>query len=113
MTPGDVLAFVLLLFCSAFFSGTESALTALSDVTLQRLVDDGHRRAKLLKAMLTDRRRVIAALLVGNTIVNTLLAIFAGVLFDQQLAGSDLLPRWAAPIVAAFPQSAFCWCLAR
>jgi len=101
MTPGDVLAFILLLLCSAFFSGTESALTALSDVTLQRLVDDGHRRARLLKSMLSDRRRVIAALLVGNTIVNTLLAIFASVLFDQQLAGSDLLPRWAAPIVAS------------
>ncbi len=76
-------------------------MTALSDVTLQRLVDEGHRRGRLLKSMLTDRRRVIAALLVGNTIVNTLLAIFASLIFDQQLAGSTFLPPWAGPVIAS------------
>ena len=101
MTLGDVAAFILLLCCSAFFSGTESALTALSDVTLRRLVEDGHRRARLLEKMRKDKQRVIAALLVGNTIVNTVLAVFASVIFDQQLAGSGLFPAWAAPIIAS------------
>lgn len=99
MSPGDVAAFIGLLLCSGFFSGTESALTALSDVTLQRLVDDGHRRAHLLKGMLADRRRVIAALLVGNTIVNALMAIFASLVFDNLLAGFAM-PHWATAFIA-------------
>ena len=101
MSVGDIFAFVVLLMCSGFFSGTESALTALSDVTLRRLAEDGHRRAVLLEQMRKDKQRVIAALLVGNTIVNTVLAVFASVIFDQQLAGSGLLPPWAGPIVAS------------
>ena len=101
MTPGYIAAFVALLLCSAFFSGTESALTALSEVTLRRLVDEGHRRARLLERMLADKRRVIAALLVGNTIVNTVLAVFSSIIFDSMLAGNEWLPYWAAPVIAS------------
>jgi putative hemolysin len=101
MAPGDIAAFIGLLLCSGFFSGTESALTAISDVTVHRLVEEGHRRGRLLEHMLKDKRRVIAALLVGNTIINALIAIFASLVFDTMLQGLAL-PHWAIAGLAGF-----------
>ncbi|MCC6464106.1 MAG: HlyC/CorC family transporter [Planctomycetes bacterium] len=101
MHATDVLIFLLLLSCSAFFSGTETALTATSRVALHKLAESGSRRARLIEKLLADKGRMIAALLVGNNIVNTILAVFATVVFDGIIADSGLLPPWAAPVVAS------------
>lgn len=101
MDPFSILIFIILFALSGAFSGTETALTAVSDATLARLADAGSTRAALLKRMLEKRGRVIAALLVGNNIVNTVLAVYATVVFSAMFAGGTLLPPWAGPIVAS------------
>lgn len=103
----SVLIFLGILSLSGLFSGTETALTAVSEVSLVRLADEGNKSAKLLRRMLVEKGRVIAALLVGNNIVNVVLAVYATVVFNNMIQGTDAMPSWAGPIVASVSSVAF------
>src|SRR6266480_1284329 len=73
MTPEDWLALVVVLIClllSAFFSGSETALTASSRATMHRLAKHGNRRAAIVNRLLDARERMIGALLFGNNAAN-------------------------------------------
>src|SRR5438552_7802192 len=73
MTPEDWLALAIVLIClllSAFFSGSETALTASSRATMHRLEMHGNRRAAIVNRLLDARERMIGALLFGNNAVN-------------------------------------------
>ncbi len=67
---------VCLLF-SGFFSGTETALTALSQSRCQQLIDEGDRWATVLKRWMAHPNRMLTTLLVGNNLVNILGSILA------------------------------------
>ncbi len=60
----------LLLGCSAFFSGSETALFSLSRLDLQKLRRERHRRSETLHALLDQPRRLIISILCGNELVN-------------------------------------------
>lgn len=96
----SLLIFCGLLVMSAIFSGTETALTSIDDLTVHGLIDKKDPRGLILQKLLQKRGRIIAALLVGNTIVNTGLAVFATVVFDGFFKSSPL-PRWLAPLAAS------------
>ncbi|MGB5259324.1 MAG: hemolysin family protein [Gammaproteobacteria bacterium] len=61
---------VLLLFGSAFFSGSETALFSLSRLDLQKLRRERHRHSETLHALLDQPRRLIISILCGNELVN-------------------------------------------
>ncbi len=61
---------IFLLFGSAFFSGSETALFALSRVDLQQLTRRSHPQAETLHALLDEPRRLIVSILCGNELVN-------------------------------------------
>jgi len=87
---------VCLLF-SGFFSGTETALTALSLSRSQQLIDEGDRWAPVLKRWIAHPNRILTTLLVGNNIVNILGSILAYRVADHFLDG----PKVDAVAVAA------------
>jgi Mg2+/Co2+ transporter CorB len=62
---------VVLLVLSAIFSGSETAFTGSSRAYITRYARAGDRRAKRLSGMRERKERLIAALLVGNNLVNT------------------------------------------
>lgn len=62
----------LLLVFGAFFSGSETALTAVSRGRMHQLEKDGSRAARDVNRLVADRERLIGALLLGNTFVNIL-----------------------------------------
>ncbi|MEX2614578.1 MAG: HlyC/CorC family transporter [Alphaproteobacteria bacterium] len=72
-----VLAIFALLIMSAFFSGSETALTAASRQRLHRLAKQGDRRAQILLDLLDRKDRLIGAILVGNNVVNILASVLA------------------------------------
>ncbi len=76
-----ILAIVLLLVCSAFFSGSETALTAASRARMHALEKDGDERASLVNQLLSEQERLISAILVGNNLVNILASSLATSLF--------------------------------
>jgi Mg2+/Co2+ transporter CorB len=61
---------VLLLMCSAFFSGSETALTAASRARIHASQKDGDIRAGRVARLLERREQLIGALLLGNNLVN-------------------------------------------
>ncbi|HVV61777.1 MAG TPA: HlyC/CorC family transporter [Pseudolabrys sp.] len=73
MTTYDWLSLVIVLLClllSAFFAGSETALTASSRASMARLEKHGNRRAGIVNRLLEQRERLIGALLLGNNAVN-------------------------------------------
>lgn len=60
----------LLLFGSAFFSGSETALFSLSRLDLQKLRRERQRHSETLHALLDQPRRLIISILCGNELVN-------------------------------------------
>jgi Mg2+/Co2+ transporter CorB len=73
MTANDWLSLVIVLVClllSAFFSGSETALTASSRASMARLEKHGNRRAGVVNRLLAQRERLLGALLFGNNAVN-------------------------------------------
>ncbi|MGI9418036.1 MAG: CNNM domain-containing protein, partial [Geminicoccaceae bacterium] len=74
LTEPDMIARLLLqgfLFgCSAFFSGSETALFSLSRLDLQKLRRERHPKSETLHALLDEPRRLIISILCGNELVN-------------------------------------------
>lgn len=62
----------VLLALSAFFSGSETALTATSRPRMHHLEKRGNRRARVVGRLIQDRERLIGAILLGNNAVNIL-----------------------------------------
>lgn len=72
---------VLLLFGSAFFSGSETALFSLSRLDLHRLRKEKSDTVEVLHALLDQPRRLIISILLGNELVNIAAAAnMAGIL---------------------------------
>lgn len=61
---------VLCVFLSAFFAASETALTAASHARMHTLEKEGDKRAGAVLRLLRQRNRMIAAMLLGNTLFN-------------------------------------------
>lgn len=65
-----ILIVAFCIFLSAFFSGSETALTAASHARMHTLEKEGDKRAAAVMRLLRQRNRMIAALLLGSTLGN-------------------------------------------
>ena len=70
-------AIAVLLLLSAFFSGSETALTAASRPLMHQLSRKGSRRAAIVNALREKNERLIGAILLGNNLVNILASALA------------------------------------
>ncbi|MEE9347988.1 MAG: HlyC/CorC family transporter [Robiginitomaculum sp.] len=88
---GTALSVLFLILISAFFSGSETALTAASRARLLALEKDGDTRAGLVSKMLATPERLLGALLLGNNLVNILASALTTALF-MSLFGAAGVP---------------------
>ncbi|WP_320178398.1 HlyC/CorC family transporter [Roseovarius pacificus] len=72
-----LLAIFFLLLLSAFFSGSETALTAASRPMMHQLEQTGDKRAGIVNRLLANKARFISAVLLGNNLVNILASALA------------------------------------
>lgn len=72
-----IAAIVALLVLSAFFNGSETALTAASRARMHALEQEGNARARLVNRLLRQPEKMIGAVLLGNTLVDVLAAALA------------------------------------
>ncbi len=70
-----------LLVFSAFFSASETAITAAMRSRVHRKAQAGSRRAQIAAFLIENRPRVIGAILLGNNLVNILASALATSLF--------------------------------
>ncbi|HET8817780.1 MAG TPA: HlyC/CorC family transporter [Pseudidiomarina sp.] len=60
----------VLLFLSAYFSGSETGMMSINRYRLRHLVQQGHRGAKRVQYLLDRPDRLIGLILIGNNLVN-------------------------------------------
>ena len=71
------LVIVCLLFCSGFFSGSETAMMKLNPYRLQHKVQKGNKAARKADRLLRRQDRLLGVILIGNNLVNNCAAIIA------------------------------------
>ncbi len=86
-TAGTIL---LLIVMSAFFSGSETALTAASRGKLHSMAETGSKGANRALQLTEDSERLIGSVLLGNNLVNILAASLATSLFTVLLGDSGV-----------------------
>ncbi len=72
-----IAAIVVLLLLSAFFSGSETALTAASRARIHQLAKNGNKRAGIVQSLVASKERLIGAVLLGNNLANILASSLA------------------------------------
>lgn len=73
----EILVLIVLLFFSAFFSASETALTSLSHLRIQRLLEKKVPGAKLLAKLKENPSGFLSTILIGNNLVNIAAAALA------------------------------------
>ncbi|ABS76915.1 HlyC/CorC family transporter [Coxiella burnetii] len=71
---------VLLIFLSAFFSGSETGMMALNRYRLRHLARKGHVKAQRVVTLLKRPDRLLGVILIGNTFANILASAVATVI---------------------------------
>jgi len=87
ITAGAILCLLVL---SAFFSGSETALTAASRGKLRARADKGDNGAARALTITEDNERLIGSVLLGNNLVNILAASLATALFTRVFGDSGV-----------------------
>ncbi|MBL6785125.1 MAG: HlyC/CorC family transporter [Rickettsiales bacterium] len=72
---------LLLIFLSAFFSSSETALTSLSRAKIHKLKKQGDKSASLVSDLRKDKDLLISSILIGNNIVNILASVLTTTIF--------------------------------
>jgi CBS domain containing-hemolysin-like protein len=80
----------LLILMSAFFSGSETAITALDNLKLRALMKEEGDPQGIFRLVLEKRARFITTLLIGNTLVNNATAIITSNLFVVWVGGAGV-----------------------
>ena len=92
LTIVSVAIAILVLICfSAFFSGSETALTSASRGKLRVHADRGDRRADKALRITDNLERLIGVVLLGNNLVNILAAALATSLFTRMYGDSGVV----------------------
>ena len=66
----QVVILIILVFGSAFFSASETALLTLSKIRLKHMVKENVKNAKRIEKLLDDPNKLIGTILIGNNVVN-------------------------------------------
>lgn len=85
-----LIAFVVLLVISAFFSISETSMMALNRYRLRHLARTGHRGARLTAQLLSRTDRLLGVVLLGNNLVNAAAAALVTVITFRLFGESEL-----------------------
>ena len=84
----DVFIMVLCVVLSAFFSATETAYSSANKIKLKSLADNGSKRAERVLDVVERFDGFLTTILIGNNIVNILLATLAAIFFVGRVSES-------------------------
>ncbi len=92
MTLGIIIGAVLgLVLISAFFSGSETGLTATSRARMHEMERRGDRRAAIVNALRESPERLIGAILLGNNLANISASALATVAFVELFGDAGVI----------------------
>lgn len=77
---GQLLTILLMVFFSAFFSSSETALTTVNKIRMKNMAENGDKRAAKVLKVTSDSGKMLSAILIGNNIVNIFASSLATIL---------------------------------
>lgn len=85
-----IMGLTVLMLCSFFFSGSETALSALTKVQLQKYREDKKKSSAAIVKFLDDPRRLFITVLFGNILVNmAFVSITASLIYNILFKGQN------------------------
>ena len=81
--------FVLMMGLSGFFSSSETSLFSLSNVQLEQMRRDQHPRFSLIQRLLSQPRRLIITILIGNELVNVTASVISAAIVIKVLGAEN------------------------
>ena len=95
-----IIALILLIFASGFFSATETAFTSANRARIKILAEDGKKSAKKTLKILGNYDRFISTILIGNNVVNILLTTLFTLLFASIIKNNESLAATVSTAVS-------------
>ena len=92
----SIIAIIVLVFFSAYFSATETAFTSLNRIRMKNMANDGNQKAREVMELSENYDNLLSTILVGNNIVNIALSSIFTVLFIS------IYPRYGATLATVF-----------
>lgn len=77
---GCVVAIVIFILLSALFSGSENALFSLNKSQVEELTDNESATAKAITFLISNPKKLLATILIGNTFINVAMVMVSTVL---------------------------------
>ena len=77
---GQLVSILVLVFLSAFFSSSETALVTVNKIRMKNLAENGDKRAAKVLKVTSDSGKMLSAILIGNNIVNIFASSLATIL---------------------------------
>ena len=81
----------VLIFISAYFSGSETGMMSLNRYRLRHLEKQNHKGAKRVSKLLSRPDRLIGLILIGNNLVNVFASLVAGVIFSRLFGDAGIV----------------------
>ena len=101
--PGSIMLKVVLLFAlilvNAFFAMSEMAIVTLNDSKMEKMADEGHKKAKKVLRLTEDSSRFLSTIQVGVTLAGFLTSAVAATSF------SSLLTAWLTDLFSITDKS--------
>lgn len=93
--------FAGLLLCSAFFSASETAIFSLSRFHIHRFRASRSRAARRVVECLTEPRRTLVTILLGNELINVSMSIVGAEIVSRSIPGSVQYQTLIAVVIVA------------
>jgi putative hemolysin len=88
----ELVLFAILMLLSGFFSSSETSLFSLNELQLEQMRRDENPRISLIERLLSEPRRLIVTILIGNEFVNVAASVISAAIVIEFLgAGSKLV----------------------
>jgi putative hemolysin len=85
----EVVLFIVLMVLSGFFSSSETSLFSLSQIQLEQMRRDDTPNLALIERLLSQPRRLIVTILIGNEFVNVAASVISAAIVIQLLGAEN------------------------
>ncbi len=93
-----LVVFLMFVICGSYFSGTESAFTAMNKIKIKSKAEDGNRRAKNAMFISNNFDRALSTILIGNNVARTAAASVATIIAAHEFSHITNHTLWTTVI---------------
>lgn len=101
---GKIILLLALVLVNAFFAMSEIAIISLNDTKIERMAEDGHKKAKQVVKLTKNSNRFLSTIQIGVTLAGFLTSASAATNFAEMLTGA-VTKAWNIPASIVSPIS--------